>query len=206
MENKLNSTEQRARQYWFADGLAELLGAAFCVLLAVYFGVQQILPQSSFAIIFLLVFVAAYGIRKLMYSIRQHSTYQRTGYVEAGKGLNDRRLLGVAIGFSVLLMGFMLYTILRGIQAITWMSAIGGAIYAFVFFMAAFRTGLLRIYFLAAFSLLLGLVLAVNGLGDFWGAAILSLMIGLALIAFGLVTRLTYLRQSRLDVEQEDES
>ncbi|MFZ2096859.1 MAG: hypothetical protein WAV05_09495 [Anaerolineales bacterium] len=206
MENKLNTTEQRAVQYWFEDGLAELLGAAICVLLAIYFGVQQILPQSSFAILFLLVFVAAFGIRKLMYSIRQHSTYLRTGYVEVGKGLKDRRLIGVAIGFSVLLLGFILYAILRGIQTITWMAAIGGAIYAFIFFLAAFRTRLLRIYFLAAFSLLLGLVLSVNGLGDFWGAAILSLTIGMVLIAFGIVTRLTYLHQSRPNTEQEDES
>jgi hypothetical protein len=204
MDDKLKATEQKARQYWFADGLAELSGAALCVLLAIYFAIQKILPQGSFAILFLLVFVAGFGIRKLMYWIRQRSTYQRTGYVEYRKGLQNRSLLGVTIGFSVLLLGFMLYTMLQGIQTLAWLPIIGGTIFAFIFFLAAYRTKLTRIYYLAGFSLLLGIVAAWSGLSDFLGVALLSLVIGLVLLAFGILTRLTYLRQSGLKMEQDD--
>jgi hypothetical protein len=207
MEKNLKESQKRAVQYWFVDGLAEISGGAICLLLAIYFAVQQFLPasQGSFALIFLIVFVAAFGVRKLMLWFREHSTYRRTGFVELKKGWEDRRFLGIAIGFTVLLLGVNLYTIYRGIQTLVWMPVLGGIIFAFMFALAASRTKLVRFYFLAGFSLLLGVFLALSGLGDLSGAALLSLCTSLVLLAFGVVTRLTYLRQTSVIVEQADE-
>jgi hypothetical protein len=98
----------------------------------------------------------------------------------------------------------MLYTMLQGIQTLAWLPIIGGTIFAFIFFLAAYRTKLTRIYYLSGFSLLLGIVAAWSGLSDFLGVALLSLVIGLVLLAFGILTRLTYLRQSGLKMEQDD--
>lgn len=206
MEDKLKTTQVKAIQYWFADGLAELLGASICILLAIYFAAQQIIPQSSFAIFFLLVFVAAYGLRKLMYGFRQRATYPRTGYVAAKRGPQDRRLLAVAITFTVLLLAFILYTILSGIDVIPWLTAVGGMIFAFLFFMTASEAKLCRFYYLAGFSILLGVGLVLIGLGNFWGMAVHSLVIGISLTAFGIRTRLSYLRNSALPLEHENES
>jgi MFS family permease len=207
MENNLKATQRRALQYWFADGLAELSGGAMCLLLAIYFIIQQILQasQGSFALIFLIVFVAAFGVRKLMLWYRERSTYLRTGFVEPKKEVEDRRLLEVEVGFTLLLLGFMLYTILRGIQTVVWMPVIGGIILAFIFALAGFRTKLVRFIYLAVFCVLLGVVLAINGFGDLLAAAVLSLLTGLVLIAFGIVSRVAYLRQTKVSVEQADE-
>lgn len=207
MEKNLKASQNRALQYFFADGLAELSGGAICLLLAIYFVIQQILPasQGSFALIFLGVFVAAFGIRKLMLWVRERSTYPRTGFVEPKQGWEDRRFLGIAIGFTLLLMGFNLYTIFRGIRTVVWMPVLCGIIFAFLFALAGSRTKLVRFYFLAGFCLLLGVFLALSGLGDLWGAALLSLGVSLVLIAFGVVTRLTYLRQTYMIAEQADE-
>ena len=207
MEKDLNTSQTRAVQYWFTDGLAEIAGGVICFVLTIYFSVQQILPasQASFALLFLLVFVVAFGIRKLMFWYRERSTYPRTGFIEPKKGWEDRRLLGIAIGFTVLLLGFMLYTILRGIETMAWMPALVGIIFAFVFALAGYRTKLVRFYFVAAFCLVLGLFLALSGLGDLWGAALLSFCTGLVLFAFGIVTRVTYLHQSSVTAEQADE-
>jgi hypothetical protein len=207
MEKNLKESQIRAVQYWFADGLAELSGAAICLLLAVYFIILQILPaaQSSFALIFLFVFIAAFGIRKLMFWYRERSTYPRTGFIEPKKGWEDRRLLGFAIGFTVLLLGFMLYTILRGIQTVAWMPVLCGVIFTFIFALAGYRTKLVRFYFLAAFCLILGVFLALSGLGDLWGAALLSFFTGCALFSYGIVTRVTNLHQSTVIAEQADE-
>jgi MFS family permease len=207
MEKNLKATQRRALQYWFVDGLVELSGGAMCLLLAIYFIVQQILQalQGSFALIFLIVFVAAFGVRKLMLWYRERSTYPRIGFVEPKKEGEDRRLLGVEVGFTLLLLGFMLYTILRGIQTVVWMPAIGGIILAFIFALAGFRTKLVRFIYLAVFCVLLGVVLAINGFGDLLGAAVLSLLTGLVLIAFGIVTRVAYLRQTKVPGEQADE-
>jgi MFS family permease len=205
MENKIKETQKRAVQYWFSDGLAELSGAAIGLILALYFAIQQILPQASFALIFLLLFIASFGIRRLMLWYRERSTYPRTGLVEPKKGMQDRRLLGAAVGFSFLLLGFMIYTILQGIQTVRWMPVIGGAIFAFIFTMAGYRTQLARFYFLGAFCLLLGIALAICGLGDLWGTALLSLCTSLVLLAFGLITRAAYLHQNITNLELPDE-
>lgn len=207
MQENLKSSQLRAIQYWFADGLLELSGGVICLLLAIYFAIQQVLPASSgaFALIFLALFVAAYGIRRLMMSIRQRSTYPRTGYVELRKGWQDRRLSWVAIVFTALLLGFLLFTILRGIQTMLWMPVISGIIFLFLFFLTGYRTKLTRFYFVSGFSLLLGLFLSFSGLGDFWGTAVLSLGTGLVLLAFGVVTRVDYLRHSPASGELADE-
>lgn len=207
MDKNMQASQQRAIQYWFADGLAELSGGAIGLLLAIYFCIQQILQdsQGTFALIFLFVFVAAFGIRKLMLWYRERSTYGRTGFVEPKKEWEDRRLLGIVIAFTVLLLGFLLYTVLRGIQTLKWMPAIGGIIFAFIFALAGYRIKLARFIFLAIFCLLFGVVLALSGLGDLWGMALLSLFTSLVLFAFGIVTRTTYLHQSRVAEEQADE-
>ena len=207
MEKNLKASQQRAMQYGFSDGLAELSGGAIALLLAIYFVIQQLVPasQGSFALIFLAVFIAAFGIRKLMLWFRERTTYRRTGFVEPKKGWEDRRLLGIAIGFTVLLMGFMLYTILRGIQTFFLLPVLGGIIYAFVFALAGYRTKLVRFYFLAGFCLLLGVFLSVSGLGDLWGTALLSLCTSLVLFSFGAITRLEYLHQVLATTEQADE-
>lgn len=207
MEKKLKASQKRALQYWFADGLTELSGAAICLLLAIYFVIQQILAASQgyFALLFFIVFVAAFGVRRLMLSYRERSTYPRTGFVEPKKGMEDRRFLGIAIGFTVLLLGFMLFTILRGIQTMVLMPVITGVIFGFIFILVGLRIKLMRFYFLVGFCSLLGVFLSLSGLGDMWGAALLSLVTGLVLLAFGIVTRLTYLRQTNGNAEQIDE-
>jgi len=205
MENKIKDAQKRAVQYWFSDGLAELSAAAIGLLLTLYFIIQQILPLASFAFIFLLLFIASFGIRKLMLWYRERNTYPHTGFVEPKKGMQDRGLLGTAVGFSILLSGFMIYTIWHGIQTMRWMPVIGGAIFAFIFIMAGYRTRLTRFYFLSAFCLLLGIVLAVCGLGDLWGTAFLSLGTSLVLLAFGLITRAAYLHQNTTNLEPPDE-
>jgi hypothetical protein len=207
MEKNLKASQKRALQYWFADGLTELSGAAICLLLTIYFVIQQILAASKgyFVILFFIVFVAAFGVRKLMLSYRERSTYQRTGYVEPRKGMEDRRFLGIAIGFTVLLLGFMLFTILRGIQTMVWMPVIAGVIFGFIFILVGLRTKLMRFYFLVVFCFLMGVFLSLSGLGDMWGAALLSLVTGLVLLAFGIVTRLTYIRQTNGIAEPADE-
>ncbi len=203
MEQKLKSTQARANQYWFVDGLMEIGGGITCLLLSVYFAILQYFPNSQnlLPLLFVFIFGAAYGLRLLMQNWREHSTYPRTGYVEPERGRLDRWLHVITILFTLVLLGFMLVTILRGIQTMAWFPAIGGVIFAFIFTMIAYRTQLLRFYFLAAFCLVLGLLLAISGVGDFWGAAILSLVTALVMLAFGTLTRISYLRSNPRPVE-----
>jgi hypothetical protein len=113
-DNNLKASGQRAVQYWFKDGLAELSGGVICLVLAVYFGLQQILQssQGSFAIFF-------FCVRSSVWHSQSHAMVSRaqylplTGFVHAKSGLKTTGLLGVTIIFTLLLLGFMLYTIIR---------------------------------------------------------------------------------------------
>ncbi len=115
-------------------------------------------------------------------------------------------MLGITIGFTILLLGFMLFTILRGIQTMVWMPVIGGIIYTFIFAFTGYRAKLIRFYFLAGFCLAVGMLLSLSGMGDLLGAAVLSLSASLILFTFGIVTRYAYIHQSSRVVEYKDEN
>ncbi len=203
MEEKIRSSRARANQYWFVDGLMELGWGIVCLVLAIYFATLQVVTfaQGSFVILFLLIFVIAFGVRWLLVKQRERSTYPRTGYVEPEPGRSGRRSLAVAIGFTILLLAFMALTILRGIQTFAWQPAITAVIIAFIFSLAGYRTNLLRLYFLSGFCLLLGIFLAASGMGEYWGTAILCLVTAVVLLAFGIVTRTAYLHSASAKTE-----
>ena len=208
MEKKLNTSQKRALQYWFVDGLAELTGGVMCIILAIYFGIISLMPDSGWAttILFVIVFGLAFITRWLIQRIRQRYTYPRTGYVAPKSGWEDRRQMIISIVFTLLLLLAMIYLILtRGEGALELTPMIGGVILAFIFSMAGLETKLIRFIYLAIFCLLLGAVLAFSSLSNFWGAAILSLSTSLVLFAYGIITRRAYLRQMPMNVEAPDE-
>jgi len=86
-----------------------------------------------------------------------------------------------------------------------WMPVIGGIIYTFIFAFTAYRTKLIRFYFLAGFCLAVGVLPSLSGMGDFLGAAVLSFSASLVLFTFGIATRYAYIHQSSRLVEYKDE-
>jgi hypothetical protein len=221
MDKNLKASQQRAVQYWFVDGLAELSGGVLCLLLALYFVAQQALPASPwiFYVLFIVVSTAAFGIRRLMLRIREHTTYPRTGFVAMKSGWEDRKTLAIMIIFALFLLALNLYLVLSGPQSVVWMPALGGLIFAFVFALAGFQTKLGRFYSLAGFQtklgrfyslaaicLLLGVALSLSGLGDLWGVAVLSFFTSLVMFVFGTIARRAYLRQTKTLTEKANES
>lgn len=207
MENNLKSSQRRAKQYWFADGLTELGGGALCLLLTAFFVLQQVLPSSSglFALTFLAVFLVAYGLRKLLQRMRERSTYLRSGFVELKTGWENRRLLSITIIFTLLLLAVQLYLVISEPRVVEVMTVLGGLIFTFIFAMAGHETKLVRFVYLGIFSLVLGVTLAISGIGDYWGMAVLSLVIGGILLIFGMITRRIYLSQTAGIVEAAGE-
>jgi hypothetical protein len=200
MDNKLKKSGQRAVQYWWADGLAELSGGVICLLLAGLFYLLTLVAWTPLTnlVFFLIAFGGGYAIRRVFLRIKERSTYPRTGYVAPKSAREDRVGLAVAIIFTILLMALMLYLTLNGTQSMKWMPAITGLILAFSFGLAGSRTGLWRLYFLAIFCLMAGFGLSISGFGDFAGTAILLVLTSLVLFTFGGLTRWTYLHHNRL--------
>jgi MFS family permease len=202
----LKKSQQRAIQYWFMDGLAELSGGLICLLLAIIFFIQHRLPVTplSYKALFLIPFIIAFGIRWIMQRVKEHSTYLRTGKVTPKSGWENQGAMAIAISFTVLLLGLMFFQILQAPKSIDWMPGIGGLIFAFIFAWTGYQTALLRLYFLSLFCLLTGVGLAIVGLGGLLGATLLCILTSLILFVFGSVTRWTYLHQNPLLPEEND--
>jgi len=198
MDNKLKKSGQRAIQYWFADGLAELSGGLICLLLAGLFYLLTLVPWSPLTNLafFSIAFGGGYAIRRVFLRIKERSTYLRTGYVAPKSPREDKVGLAVAILFTALLMTLMLILLINGPQSLVWTTAIGGLILGFIFGWAGYQTGLWRLDFLAAFCLAAGFGLSISGFGDPGGVAVLMVLASLVLFAFGGLTRWTYLHHN----------
>jgi hypothetical protein len=198
MDNKLKKSGQRAVQYWFVDGLAELSGGMICLLLAGLFYLLTRLPWTPLTnlVFFLVAFGGAYGIRWVVLRIKERSTFPRTGYVAPKSAREDRVGLAAAIVFTALLMVLMLFLVMQGPHSVVWTPAIGGLILGFIFGWAGYQTGLWRLNYLAAFCLVAGFGLSISSFGDLAGAAVLMVLTSLALFVFGGLTRWTYLHQN----------
>ncbi len=207
MEPNISKIQQRAVQYWFIDGLAEIgLSAAF-LLLAVLFVIQRLLPQSPLRDLasLLLAFAGVFGLRSIILRIKEKDTYLRTGYVAVQSGWKNKRIVAAVIVFTVALLGVQLTLVLRQSASPAWMPLIGGSILAFLLALMGYRAGLTRYYFLALFSLLAGGGLMLSGLGDFQSTAVLCVLVGLILLAFGVRTRWHYIHQNPALPQQKDE-
>jgi hypothetical protein len=198
VNNKLKKSGQRAIQYWFADGLAELSGGVICLLLAGLFYLLALVAWSPLTnlVFFLIAFGGGYAIRRVFLRMKERLTYSRTGYVAPKSTREDRVGLAVAIIFTALLMILMLILVINGPHSMVWTTAIGGLILGFIFSFTGYRTGLWRLYFLAAFCLATGFGLSISSLGDFFGVAVLMVLTSLVLFAFGGLTRWNYLHHT----------
>jgi len=207
MDKNIQATQKRAVQYWFTDGLVELSGGVILLILAIYFVITALIPETTWGTLslFVTMFLIAYAVRWVMQRIRARTTFPRTGYIAPKRSWENRRLLIICIVFSLALLGLMFYLALYHHGAVEWASALCGGILAFIFGMAGFETWLVRFFYLSAFCLLLGLVLSLGGLGNFWGVAILTISTSLVVFSYGIITRRYYLRHSQKRGEMPDE-
>jgi MFS family permease len=198
MNTGIRKTQQRARQYWFIDGLAELAAGTIALFLAAGYWATQFAPLSHWSLlIFLLAGLGiAFGIRLVIQKIKERQTYPRTGYAAPLKGWENKRVVMAVVVFVILLIVVQILLNQQGNLSLQWSPAISGFIFTFMFGLAAYQTGLNRFYLLAAFDALIGIGLAIAGLGYMPGVSILSMLTGLWLLSAGSWVRWNYLRQN----------
>ena len=207
MKDKLEKTRLRTVQYWFSDGLSEIAFAGLCLILALYFLSQAVLPEGSLLYFLLnasLVLVIIGGTllaRRLIHMLKSRITYPRTGYV-AYPNKPANRWGCVLLGMGIAALVAFLFTQQPG--SLAWMPAVTGLIIAFVMLMSGFRTGLLRFYLIGFISLLLGGGLSWAGVGDILGLSAFYGLLALVLGLSGGCTLRTYLRSAPAPEEHND--
>jgi hypothetical protein len=196
MRDNFTNVQQRAIQYWFLDGLAEISAGLVGLLLAVLFLLWRTALQTRWGLLifFMTAFAVSFGLRLAIQKVKEKETYPRTGYVAPLSGTENRRALIIMIVFTVLLLIVNYYLTVHVQMSLLWSSGVSALIFAFVFAWTGYLTALRRFYFLALFSLLIGAVLAILGIGYSSGLAIITGLNGVILLSFGIRARRAYLR------------
>ena len=205
MRSDVDRAKQRARQYWYDDGLSEIAAGAILLAIGVLSLVEAMVPQGSLveslSAIGIVVLVAG-GIWLANWAVREAKsriTYPRTGFVRYRRRARtpQKRLLVAAIAFALsVLVSFILN--FTAPASLAWIPAIQGwLIGAFILYMA-YMLALVRFYLLAMLSFVLGPFVALAGLGDTPGNGVYFTGMGFAVLLSGTITLIRYLRSTQL--------
>lgn len=198
MNNRINLAQQRAAHYWFIDGLAQIAAGLFFVIMAGIFGFWPLIvkTQVSYWVVLAFILAIAIAVRWMIQWIKQHSTYPRTGYAAPISGLNNKRALIAAIGFSLLVLSVNVFLTLQGPSDTDWSPIVSGLIFTFVLGFTGYFSGLRRFYALALVSFVAALAFLYTQVNGMTGAAIHSALNGVILLILGVRDYLIYRQQN----------
>lgn len=209
-DKSLDRAAQRAQQYWFTDGIGELVVGGVFLFVALYFGAQAVLPEDSFLgsmlpAAMLLVVVGGWLLaRNLIHTLKARLTYPRTGYVAFRQPDKKRRWITLLFAMGMAMLVSALFA--RAPASLAWIPAISGLLIGVYWLYYANRLGLVRFYVLAAVSAIAGAAITLAGLGESRGLPLYYAIIGLALLVSGGITLRFYLRQAPVKPAESEES
>ena len=185
--NDLNKTIRRTQQYWFEDGLVELLLGLVIVILSGLFW-WQVSSSSKYAPLVggvAMPFIIVLGALLLGVTLRwlkQRLVYPRTGYVTYVKPTRKRRGLSALLG---LVIGAVMAGAVFQLELADLATAFMGAGVGFALFMLGIRVGLMRFYVLAVWSVAVGVTIAFLRLDESLATTYALGLIGLGMMVSG---------------------
>ena len=199
MNDKIEHTMQRTRQYWFIDGLAELSVGGLFIILGIYFFIQAILPPGSLTLIIFqlsfvfLLFGTIFFSRYLLKKFKSRITFPRTGYVSYRKASKRQKLLSVGLALAIGSIPIILF--FSTPLSFNWIPVFTGLLVGAIWLISAIRIGLLRLYLQALLSLILGILISLINLDAYPSLAIYYGVMGIVLSMSGGIVLAKYLRQ-----------
>ena len=199
------NTLKRAYAHWLKDGLFEIMFGVLLVgvgtLRAIIHFAGERTPAYYWLAAALLVFMigSAWGGTYVIKILKARLIYPRTGYIAFKPRTYNYK--NVLVMVAILILGGILGGTLGMLatqpneQEIGVFVPIGqGIVGAMILTYAAKRVEVKRFYYLAAFSVGIGLAIGAFGVGVVLGISYFYLSIGLALIVTGSVALRQYLR------------
>lgn len=186
-ERQIERVTQRAKRYWYDDGLVEMSGGVIFALIGLLFLSELFGPpwQGISALALPAVIIGgALVARRAVAAVKERLTYPRTGYVAyvRQRGLRTRAATAVV---AVVVSVAVSFLIARVPAALAWMPALQGLVIAAALFYSGYSLGLGRFLVLAVVSAVAGVGAALAGLGDVAGSGAYFLVLGLAMFAAG---------------------
>jgi hypothetical protein len=195
----LNHARQTTRRYWYVDGLVELTGGTILLLEAIFFVSVYLFhgnASNAFAFGPLIALGVAVLARKVVTALKERVTYPRTGYVAYRQ---SNWLIKLVPGLLILALGLgaalIVILLSRQVNA-SWIPVIAASPIALVVIYLGMRFGLLRMYLLAAFTFLIGVLTVWLNLPDLLSSAFFIGLVGLAWMISGGFTLQIYLRHT----------
>jgi len=179
----LDQLTKRPIQYWFEDGIGELVTGGLFLLIGFYLILQSMLTQSFWraAVSILSVFFISGGVilgRMLIAKLKGRLVYPRTGYVSYPRHPSKQKL---AVTLGTVIAVAMLVIMLGNLDStFNWTTLVIGAICGGLILFQAYQTGLYRLYIEAVLAILIGATL-----GSLFPDSMLSS--GLFFVIYGLV-------------------
>lgn len=209
MNDDLKTPQKRAFQYFYVDGAFEFGFGLLCLILGIYFYVENRLQGTRFAVLAdsLLVFAVVGGAFLLNWLVRkwkERLTFPRTGYVNYPRIYMLKRGWRILIGLIAVgaLGAAAVYLLSKGNDRPSYMPLMSGVLFGMVMFFVGWRTSLPRFYLQAVLSMLVGIGLAYSTLGNYVGLAAFYLAVSLILLISGALTLRKYLRQNPASREE----
>ncbi|MCJ7695289.1 MAG: hypothetical protein MUO40_07655 [Anaerolineaceae bacterium] len=199
------SALNRAYAHWLKDGLFEigigvlLTGVGTLRAIIHFAGEKSATYYWLIAGLLVFMFGCAFGFNWIGKALKARITYPRTGYIAFKPfSYNYKSILGmiVLLIFAGILGGMlgMLSTLPNQQKNGVFVPIGQGIVGALALTYAAQRVGIKRLYYLAAFSIGVGLVIGALGVGVVLGISFFYLCSGLVLMVSGSVALMQFLR------------
>jgi len=193
---------KRAYAHWLKDGFFEIgvgilfAGTGTFRAIIHFVGDKSATYYWLAAGLLLFMFGFGWGVSRIAKSLKARITYPRTGYTAFKPYIyNYKRILVLFILAGILGGTLGILSTQPNEQKIgVFVPIVQGIIGAAVFTYAAQRSEVKRLYYLAAFSIGIGLAIGALGVGIVLGISFFYLSIGLALVVTGSVALVQYLR------------
>jgi len=203
----LDQLTKRPIQYWFEDGIGELVTGGLFLLIGVYLILQSMLTQSFWqaAVSILSVFFISGGVilgRMLIAKLKGRLVYPRTGYVSYPRHPNKQKLavtLGtvIAVAILVIMLGNLDSTF-------NWTTLVIGAICGALILFQAYQTGLYRLYIEAVLAILIGTTLGSLVPDSMLSSGLFFVIYGLVMMFAGGCALRSYFQKAPLSHHQEE--
>ncbi|WP_420641878.1 hypothetical protein [Candidatus Leptofilum sp.] len=183
----LNKTIRRSQQYWFDDGLVELLlGLLFLVLSGLFW--WQVVSDSEYAPLvggIAMPFIIILGSILMGVALRwlkQRPVYPRTGYVTYVKPTNRQRGMSGLLG---LIIGIVMAVAVTQFELAKLTAAFIGAGLGFGLFLIGNHMGVLRFHLLAIWAVASGVLITFLGVDESLAATLALGLVGLGMMLSG---------------------
>jgi hypothetical protein len=205
-QKSIDKLAKRPIQYWFEDGIGELVTGGLLALIGIYFTLQAMVTHPGWraAISILSVIIIGSGVivgRLLIAKLKEQLVYPRTGYVSYPRR-PSRGKLAVTIG-SVITVALLVIILGRSDSTIDWTPFVSGAICGALLLFQAYQTGLTRLYLEAGLAVLIGGVVAFSSISGMFSSGVFFLVYGLVMVFAGGCAYRQYLKNAPPINQQE---